>query len=40
MKSGELQLPVLSQAQIDALAGKTFYFAHQSVGYNIVSSTM
>ena len=36
MKSGELQLPVLSQAQIDALAGKTFYFAHQSVGYNIV----
>ena len=36
MKSGELQLPELSQAQIDALSGKTFYFAHQSVGYNIV----
>jgi len=36
MNSDEPQLPVLSEAQINALAGKTFYFAHQSVGYNIV----
>ncbi len=31
-----LPLPQLSSEQIAALSGKTFYFAHQSVGYNIV----
>lgn len=29
-------LPTLTDTQIKALSGKTFYFAHQSVGYNIV----
>lgn len=29
-------LPHVTNAQLDALSGKTFYFAHQSVGYNIV----
>ncbi|WP_456406383.1 hypothetical protein [Thiolapillus sp.] len=29
-------LPTLTDAQVKALSGKTFYFAHQSVGYNIV----
>ncbi len=36
MKQEAIPLPALSPEQIDALSGKTFYFAHQSVGYNII----
>ncbi len=36
VKGKEPPLPTLTDAQLKALSGKTFYFAHQSVGYNIV----
>lgn len=36
MNERMLPLPVLTDAQLKTLSGKTFYFAHQSVGYNIV----
>jgi hypothetical protein len=36
MNRNEPPLPRVTDAQLEALAGKTFYFAHQSVGYNIV----
>ncbi|BAO45450.1 SGNH/GDSL hydrolase family protein [Thiolapillus brandeum] len=36
MNRSEPPLPQVTDAQLDALSGKTFYFAHQSVGYNIV----
>ncbi len=36
MKQEAIPLPALSPEQINALSGKTFYFAHQSVGYNII----
>ena len=36
MSNAEPPLPQVTDAQLEALAGKTFYFAHQSVGYNIV----
>ena len=36
MKRMRPLLPRLTDAQVKALSGKTFYFAHQSVGYNVV----
>ncbi|WP_456445180.1 hypothetical protein [Thiolapillus sp.] len=36
VKQSAPPLPHVTEAQLDALSGKTFYFAHQSVGYNIV----
>ncbi|WP_457673012.1 hypothetical protein [Thiolapillus sp.] len=36
VKQEAVPLPQLSPEQVRALAGRTFYFAHQSVGYNII----